>query len=110
MPHSKKVERSSNVRFDEDGYITDPSSELYDVPEISDTRGVTLNSDRQDTFQNAVKPSMNQDTQRSSDLEALLHPDAPLNRDSASKAEENVIPKLSKNSNSNTKDLTIPLI
>ena len=110
MPHSKKVERSSNVRFDEDGYITDPSSELYDVPEISDTRGVTLNSDRQDTFQNAVKPSMNQDTQRSSDLEALLHPDAPLNRDSASEAEENVTPELSEDSDSDTEDLTIPPI
>ena len=46
IPYSKKVKRSSNVRFDKDGYITDPSLELYDVPEISNTRGITLNSDR----------------------------------------------------------------
>ena len=53
---------------------------------------------------------MNQDTQRSLDLEALLYLDAPLNRDSASKAEENVTPELSEDSNSNTEDLTIPPI
>ena len=53
---------------------------------------------------------MNQDTQRSLDLKALLYLDAPLNRDSASKAEENVTLKLSEDSDSNTKDLTIPLI
>ena len=46
IPYSKKVKRSSNVRFDEDGYITDPLLELYDIPEISNTRGITLNSDR----------------------------------------------------------------
>ena len=46
IPYSKKVKRSLNVRFNEDGYITDPLLELYDVPEISDTRGITLNNDR----------------------------------------------------------------
>ena len=46
IPYSKKVKRSLNVRFNEDGYITDPLLELYDVPEISNTRGITLNSDR----------------------------------------------------------------
>ena len=53
---------------------------------------------------------MNQDTQRSLDLEAFLHLDTPLNRDSASEAKENVTPELSEDSDSDTKDLTIPLI
>ena len=46
IPYSKKVKRSLNVRFNEDGYIIDPLLELYDVLEISNTRGITLNSDR----------------------------------------------------------------
>ena len=46
IPYSKKVKRSSNVRFNEDGYITDLLLELYDVSKISNTRGITLNSDR----------------------------------------------------------------
>ena len=46
IPYSKKVKRSSNVRFNEDGYIIDPLLELYDVPKISNTRDITLNSDR----------------------------------------------------------------
>ena len=46
IPYSKKVKRSSNVRFNEDGYIIDPLLELYDVLKISNTRSVTLNSDR----------------------------------------------------------------
>ena len=46
IPHSKKVKRSSNVRFNEDGYIIDPLLGLYDVLKISNTKGITLNSDR----------------------------------------------------------------
>ena len=46
IPYSKKVKRSLNVCFNEDSYITDPLLELYNVFEISNTRDITLNSDR----------------------------------------------------------------